>query len=236
MKKPFILFFILLFPSVFYVILSTGRPKVSHLPYFGGTDTVRTASGEVDTIYYHEIGEFSFINQDGQVFNRDSMRGTICVVNYIFTTCRGICPAMTQNMYTLQERLRKYNDVRILTHTVDPENDTPAVLKDYAQRNGAEPGKWDFLTGEKPELYTMARKSYFLTAMERDSSLGDVIIPKQIIDGDGGDDDFIHSEQFVLVDKLGRIRSQKDGTDFKQVLEMVDDVENLLFHEHKAHK
>lgn len=231
MKNKAPLLFILLFPTAWYFLLGTGKAHVEQLPIIGGVDTVYHADGSVDTIYYHQVKPFAFTNQYGQEINSDSVAGKIYIVNYIFTTCRGICPAMSKNMYTLQEKLDKWDDVIILSHTVDPATDSVPVLLEYANLHGAREHKWHFLTGDKKELYDMARHSYFLTAMEKDSSLGDIIIPKKIIDGDGGDDDFIHSEQFVLIDRLGRVRSQKDGTDLNQVLEMVDDVKAVIYHD-----
>ena len=118
---------------------------------------------------------------------------------------------MSNQLMRVQHEFKDDNNIMILSHTVDPEHDTPAVLAEYAKKHNAIQGKWYFVTGDKKKLYDLARNSYFITAM----------------DGDGGPDDFIHSEQFVLIDKDKRIRGFYDGTDYNEITRLIDEVKVL---------
>ncbi|PCJ80806.1 MAG: SCO family protein [Flavobacteriales bacterium] len=215
-KKGFVLFFILLFPSVLYLFLSSGNHNFT-LPIFGPRHPVEAnENGETrtDTIY-HTIPEFEFVNQYGEKVSHKDFEGKIYVTDFFFTTCKSICPIMSNHMSRVQDSLVNMKDVLFLSHTVDPEYDSVHVLLDYAQTMGAEKGTWHFVTGEKKELYNIARKGYFITAME----------------GDGGPEDFIHSEKFVLIDKQGRIRGYYDGTDEEDIDRLLDEVKVLKFEE-----
>lgn len=208
-KKLFILLFLLSFPSALYVFLSVGKINFIRLPYFG--EKVLAANGK-DTIY-HSVAPFSFINQDGKTITDKDYDGKIYIVDYFFTTCKSICPKMTTELIRVQQKLEfTKGSVQILSHTVDPENDSVPVLKAYSEMVHADTKTWNFVTGDKKQLYEMARKSYLLNAVE----------------GDGGPDDFIHSELFVLIDKEKHIRGIYDGTDIKQVNNLMDDVKVLI--------
>ena len=213
MKKKWtiliILLFILTFPSVLYVILATGKTNFIHLPYVGERTV---ATNGKDTIY-HSIAPFSFVNQDGKVITDKDYEGKIYVADYFFTTCKSICPKMATELLRVQEKFEYTKGlVEILSHTVDPENDSVPVLKAYAEMIHADTKMWNFVTGDKKQLYDMARYSYLVNAME----------------GDGGPDDFIHSELFVLVDKEKHIRGIYDGTDIKAVNDLLDDIKVLM--------
>jgi protein SCO1/2 len=208
-KKILILLFLLTFPSVLYVFLSTGNTNFIHLPYFGVKELA--ANGK-DTIY-HTIKPFSFVNQDGKTITDKDFEGKIYVTDYFFTTCQTICPKMSTELQRVQSKFAYTNGlVQILSHTVDPEHDSVPVLRSYADMVHANTNTWNFVTGDKKELYEMARESYLINALE----------------GDGGPDDFIHSEFFVLVDKEKHIRGFYDGTDIKQVNNLLDDIKVLL--------
>ncbi|MCE3280950.1 MAG: photosynthetic protein synthase [Bacteroidetes bacterium] len=204
-----ILLFILTFPSVLYVILATGETNFIRLPYIGERELA--ANGK-DTIY-HSVQPFSFINQDGKTITDKDYDGKIYVADYFFTTCQTICPKMATELLRVQEKFAYTNGlVQILSHTVNPENDSVPVLKSYSEMIHADNSMWNFVTGDKKQLYDMARYSYLVNAME----------------GNGGPDDFIHSELFVLVDKEKHIRGIYDGTDIKAVNDLLDDIKVLI--------
>ncbi len=192
-----------------YVILATGKTNFIHLPYIGERSV---ATNGKDTIY-HAVAPFSFINQDGKTVTDKDYEGKIYVADYFFTTCKTICPKMATELLRVQEKFEYTKGlVKILSHTVDPEDDSVPVLKAYANMIHADNGMWDFVTGDKKQLYDMARDSYLVNAMQ----------------GDGGKDDFIHSELFVLVDKEKHIRGIYDGTDIKAVNDLLDDIKVLI--------
>lgn len=208
-KKLLILLFLLSFPSALYVFLSVGKINFIRLPYFG--EKTLAANGH-DTIY-HSVAPFSFINQDGIIVTDKNYDGKIYIADYFFTTCKSICPKMTTELIRVQDKLGYTKGmVQILSHTVDPEHDSVSALKAYSQMVHADTKVWNFVTGDKKELYDMARKSYLLNAVE----------------GDGGPDDFIHSELFVLIDKEKHIRGIYDGTNIKAVNNLIDDVKVLI--------
>jgi protein SCO1/2 len=208
-KVFFILLFILTFPSVFYVIFTTGKHNFMHLPFIGERDLA--ANGK-DTIY-HSIPPFAFINQNGETITEKNYEGKIYVADYFFTTCQSICPKMATELQRVQDKFAYTKGlVQILSHTVNPENDSVPVLKAYSEMVHADNTMWNFVTGDKKELYDIARNGYLVNAMK----------------GDGGPDDFIHSELFVLVDKEKHIRGVYDGTNIKEVNELLDDLKVLM--------
>lgn len=208
-KKLLILLFLLTFPSVLYVFLSTGETNFIRLPYFGNKELSEDGK---DTIY-HTIPNFSLVNQDGDTITEKYYDSTIYVADYFFTTCKTICPKMTTELLRVQEKFA-YADgmVKILSHTVDPEHDSVSVLKAYSEMVHADSSVWNFVTGDKKQLYELARKGYLVNALE----------------GDGGPNDFIHSELLILVDKEKHIRGIYDGTNIKEVNNLLDDIRVLI--------
>jgi len=178
-------------------------------------EVVNEVNGEliIDSVY-HTIPEWSFINQNGDVFNSDSLKDKIYVADFFFTTCPSICPVMTTQMSQLYWKLDKkyYKEVQFVSYSVNPEFDTPEVLKKYADDNAYGQERWNFLTGDKKEIYELGVNGYFLSTQE------DALAP-------GG---FLHSEKFVLVDKEGRIRDWYDGTDYDDVSRCFDDIAMLI--------
>lgn len=209
-KKILVLLIILLSPGLFYLALKSAKHHVDALEIYGPKEL----NEKGDTIY-HTIPDFEFVNQYGKKISKKDFKEKIFVADFIFTTCQGICPKMSDQMTRVQEKVKDMEDVLLLSHTVDPEHDSVPVLFDYAGKVGAKEGKWHLVTGDKKELYDIARKGYLVTAME----------------GDGGPDDFIHSEKFLLVDKQGRIRGFYDGTDPKEVKRLLDEIKVLKFEE-----
>lgn len=163
----------------------------------------------------HKVGDFSFTNQEGQTVSLANVDGKIRVVNYFFTTCKGICPRMNENMTKVYQAYRGNNDVLIMSHTVDPKKDTVGAIKAYSLRFDADPKQWLFLTGDKKALYQMAREEYLVTVVD-DTATVDI------------EADFIHSERFILVDKGGRIRGQYNGLNNGEVNQLIGDIKELL--------
>lgn len=211
--KYIALILLLLGPVVVFFIISKGDHQFYELPYYGPKTPDYLEDGTVDTIY-HSVPDFSFINQFGETVTQDDLEGKILIVDFFFVTCPTICPAMTENMASLQLQLKEdhFSDVHLLSHTVNPEHDTPAVLLEYGEKNGADFNRWTFLTGKKSEIYKQGVKGYMLPAQE------DALAP-------GG---FLHSEQFVLVDKNLHIRGYYDGTQMAEMRRLIKDVKMLI--------
>jgi len=161
---------------------------------------------------YHRIDNFSLINQNNEKITHQDYDGHIYVADFFFTTCPSICPIMTENMLYLQSLLNDLPEIKLLSFSVTPNIDTPEVLKAYAQQKGVKDSKWNLLTGDKKEIYNLARRSY-LVVQE---------------DGNGNEHDMIHTENFVLIDKLRRIRGYYDGTQRESMNQILKDIDILL--------
>jgi protein SCO1/2 len=164
----------------------------------------------------HRIGNFAFKDQFGRRFTREMVKGKVFVAEYFFTTCQTICPIMNRQMQRIHEEFKDNRNVELLSFTVDPEHDTPTILQEYAINHHADGSQWHFLTGDKRELYRVARKSFFLLKPAEAENQGDV------------GSDFIHTNNFVLVDKLLRIRGYYDGTSPKEIDRLMQDMRLLL--------
>lgn len=164
----------------------------------------------------HRIGQFSLLNQKGETITLDDVKGKVFVVEYFFTTCGTICPKMTAQMTRVQKKFKGNDDFKILSFTVDPEYDTVEIMNAYARKHNAVEGQWHFLTGKKEELYHLARNSFFVLKPAEAKNLGDA------------GSDFIHTNNFVLVDQELRIRGYYDGTSISEVNELMEDIQFLL--------
>jgi protein SCO1/2 len=202
----FLISFFILLAAVFMTYFYNVTKKPKELPTIGEEG--------------HKARGFSFINQEGQTVTEDAVKGKIFVVEYFFTTCKGICPKMNENMDKVYQAFLGNDNVKILSHTVDPKKDTVAAMKEYSLRFDADPKQWIFLTGDKKELYDMARYSYLVTAAD-DTAVVDI------------QSDFIHTDRFVLVDREGHIRGQYKGTDMGDVNQLIGDIKELLKAEEK---
>jgi protein SCO1/2 len=160
---------------------------------------------------YHKIADFSLVNQNGDTITQDNYKGKIYVADFFFTTCPTICPIMTKNMAEVQEVIKDDPNVMLLSHSVTPDIDSVAQLKRYAREKGVIDSKWNLVTGDKKQIYQLARKSYLAVKN----------------DGDGGPFDMIHTENFILVDKEKRIRGFYDGTDREEIDKLLKDLEIL---------
>lgn len=186
------------------------------LPILGRKEVLtKMVDGEevLDTVY-HTIGDFAFVNQDSAVVTQEDFKGKVYVADFFFTSCPTICPVMKSQMLRVYEAFRDNDEVLLLSHTIDPEYDTVALLKDYAERLGVmdEKTKWHFVTGEKEDIYEIGQNEYMVTAMEDE-------------DEPGG---FLHSGAFILVDKERRVRGIYDGTKEMEVNRLIKDIPLLL--------
>jgi len=159
----------------------------------------------------HKVADFKLINQNGEEITNETYNNKIYVADFFFTRCTRICPMMTTNMAALQEYFKKDDEVMFLSHSVTPIMDSVPILKQYAQNKGVIDGKWHITTGNKKHIYNLARKSYFAVLDE----------------GDGGDQDFIHTDQFILIDAKRQIRGYYNGTDEKEIALIIKDIEVL---------
>tara|TARA_Y100001954_G_C15692551_1_gene543564 strand:+ start:137 stop:808 length:672 start_codon:yes stop_codon:yes gene_type:complete len=212
-KRDFITVgFILIFSAVavymFYVILK----PVEVLPIYQPAEVNERLvdSSIIHVAKYHKISNFKLTNQNGKEITQANYKDKIYVADFFFTTCQDICPVMTKNMYKLQEELKNDNEIFLLSHTVIPEFDTVEQLKQYAIENKVDDSKWNLVTGDKKQIYELARKSYL--AVE-DSKFNEF--------------DMIHTENFILIDKNKQIRGFYDGTNEKEIEQLLSDIQIL---------
>ena len=160
---------------------------------------------------YHKIKDFSMKNQNAETITQEFYNDKIYVADFFFTTCPTICPIMTENMGYVQEKIKNDSDVLLLSFSVTPEIDSVEKLKKYALEKNVIDSKWNLVTGNKKDIYNLARKSYLVAKTN----------------GDGGKYDMIHTENFVLVDKEKRIRGFYDGTNSKEMDQLLNDIKIL---------
>ena len=160
---------------------------------------------------FHKIDNFSLINQNNEIITNETYDGKIYIADFFFTTCPGICPIMKENMIVLQDEFINDDDILLLSHTVTPEIDSVPILKKYSQEQGVVDSKWNMVTGDKKQIYNLARKSYLVAE--------DIESPRQY--------DMIHTENFVLVDSKRRIRGFYDGTDSDVMDNLISDIKIL---------
>jgi len=160
----------------------------------------------------HTVGDFSLTNQLGNNITPKDFENTIYVANFIFTTCEGICPAMTGNLASVYKEYLNDDEIKFISHSVTPEIDSVAALKAFAEKYGVKKhDKWYFTTGSRKHIYELARMHYFAA---QDT-------------GNGGPNDFLHTENLVLVDKKKRLRGFYDGTDYDQIDQLKEDILRL---------
>jgi len=195
--------------SLFYTAL---KPKKT-LPIYNPSD-VNPELVDSTIQYkskYHTIADFSFVNQNGDTITQKNYEGKIYVADFFFTTCGSICPKMSTNLIEVQKAVLNNPKVMLLSHTVFPEVDSVSVLKAYAIKYGVVDSKWNLVTGDKKEIYTMARKSYLAVKLGR---------PDQLYD-------MVHTENFVLVDQKRRVRGFYDGTNKEDIKRLLEDIDFL---------
>jgi protein SCO1/2 len=202
---------LVIFTGAFYWAYKFMQPEVKALPFYDPADVnPELVDPEISNIGRgHTVNDFRFKNQYGHWVTNADVDGRVYVADFFFTTCPSICKDMAKTKRWLQDTLRDVSEFVILSHTVMPEVDSVATLKAYAELHGVQEGKWHLLTGTKDSLYGMARRSY-LVAREPPA------------DSDPNHD-FIHTENFVLVDQRGRIRGFYDGTSMEEVRKLAED-------------
>jgi protein SCO1/2 len=192
--------------SLFYNVLKPSKT----LPIYNPADVNPELVDS--TVQYiareHKIADFSFVNQNGKTITQKDYEGKIYVADFFFTTCPTICPIMTTNMADVQKAFLNKPKVMLLSHTVTPEIDSVSVLKKYALAKGVVDSKWNLVTGDKKEIYSMARKSYLAVKLGKPSELYDMV----------------HTENFVLVDSQKRVRGFYDGTKKEEMQRLIEDI------------
>lgn len=208
---------LILIPAAFiiwFLLSKKEESPIRYLAYYGPKNALK-----VNDTTYHSIPDFEFTDQNNKKVNKQTLKDKIYVTEYFFTTCKSICPIMNNYLMDVYKTFKTKNDFLILSHTVDPETDSVHILKAYADAHGVNDEKWLFVTGSKPQLYEVARKGYLLDAAE----------------GKGDEEDFIHTQNFALIDKESHIRGFYDGTDSAEIVRLKQDIGLLLKeYEYKA--
>lgn len=217
MKKGFkigILLLLIAVPIFLVIILHVfGENKYSIPHFFPVSVKTKVVDGKsVSDTVFHTIPNFQLTDQDSTLFTQNQLKGKAYVADFFFTTCGTICPKMTHQLTRVQERYKDSKDFKIVSVTVDPETDTPSVLKQYAKEYKAIPGFWYFLTGDEDYIYRMAKVDFMLNAIENNTL----------------EDDFVHSDKLVLVDKDRHIRGFYDGTNPAEVDRLMVEIDILL--------
>jgi protein SCO1/2 len=203
----------ILVPLAGYLIVDHYGRDVVHVPPYLIAERVDTVLKDGKTTYdtvFHQVKDFTLTNQLGEQVSLKNAENRILVVNFFFTSCPVICPQLMKNLKRVQDTYSK-NDtlIQIVSLTVDPVRDTVQALKKYADKRGIDPRNWWLLTGDKKEIYDLARHEFFVNALEGEG---------------GGPDDFIHTEKFVVIDKDRYIRGYYNGLDSNDVRRMVNDI------------
>lgn len=207
-NRPILLFFlfILIIPLLAFTLMNWYENNVGALPYYhNGTATERAG------IKHFSVPQFVFVNQEGIPLTNRFVKEKVWVVNYFFTSCPTICPKMMAGLKLVQQAFTNDGQIRIVSLTVDPFHDNPARLKSYAEKKNINLNQWQLGTGNQVDLYRFARKGLFITAN----------------DGDGGVNDFIHSDKIVLIDRNNHIRGYYDGTDKDEIIKLIKDIGRL---------
>lgn len=212
--KQFKLFFIVLFIlsgiiiTIFYSILKIEQPLPIYQP--NRIDATLVDSTIQHKKKYHTIADFKLINQNGETITQDNYKGKIYVADFFFTTCQTICPIMTDQMHRIQENIINDDDVMLLSHSVTPEIDSVAQLKRYAIEKGVNDIKWNLVTGDRKQIYDLARKSYLVVKNDDSEDYG-----------------MIHTENFALIDKDKQIRGIYNGVSPASVDSLLHDIKRL---------
>lgn len=203
-----------LYLSLLFIIvaLSSCQEKEGRLPILGPREV---QAG--DTVY-HTIPDFAFVDQDSALVTPETFQGSIYVADFFFTSCPTICPKMKSQMLRVYEKYEGNEQVKFLSHSIDPAHDTVAVLRDYADRLGVDSEKWHFITGDREAIFDIAQNSYMTSALEDENEPGGLV----------------HSGAFLLIDSQRRVRGHYDGTKPEEVDQLMQDIDLLLEEEKKT--
>lgn len=210
-KKFAIVFLIIsiIIVSIIYNKLNVYQPLPVYQPAMVSTDLVDSTIQYQKK--YHKIADFKLTNQNGKTITQNDYKDKIYVADFFFTTCQTICPIMTNHMAAIQDMIKNDDDVMLLSFSVTPEIDSVAQLKKYAIEKGVDDSKWNLVTGDKKQIYELARKSYLAVKTT----------------GDGGPFDMVHTENFMLIDKKRQIRGFYDGINPEDIDRLMDDIKIL---------
>ncbi len=197
--------------AIIYNVLNVKQPLPIYQPAMVSEELVDSTIQHKEK--YHKIADFSLINQNGETVTQDTYKDKIYISDFFFTTCQTICPIMTDHMYQIQKEIVNDDDVMLLSHSVTPKIDSVAQLKKYAKEKGVIDRKWNLVTGDKKQIYALARKSYLAVKT----------------DGNGDQYDMIHTENFMLIDKKRQIRGFYDGTLSEDIDRLLEDIETLKY-------
>jgi protein SCO1 len=214
MKKAYFLLIPLALVFAIGAFFSKSVKFNQKLPYYGEIkfdSALLDGKYKKDTIF-HTIPDFKLTDQEGKEVTQANFQNKIYITDFFFTSCKSICPVMSNNMEKIVAQYKNSANVLFISHTVNPAFDSVAVMNEYAKLHHAEPGKWYFVTGDKKQLYDLARNAYLLSATE----------------GNGGAGDFVHTQNFALIDKEKRIRGVYDGTDSIEAKKLITDIALLL--------
>lgn len=192
--------------AIIYNILNVDNPLPIYQPAMVSEELVDSTIQH--QLKYHTIADFELINQNGEIVTQDTYKDKIYIADFFFTTCQTICPVMTDHMYQIQKEIINDDEVMLLSHSVTPKIDSVAQLKRYAKKKGVIDRKWNLVTGDKKQIYELARKSYLAVKT----------------DGNGDEYDMIHTENFMLIDKKRQIRGFYDGTDPEEIDRLLKDL------------
>ncbi|WP_370390425.1 SCO family protein [uncultured Winogradskyella sp.] len=192
--------------AIIYNILNVDKPLPIYQPAMVSEELVDSTIQH--QLKYHTIADFELINQNGEIVTQDTYKDKIYIADFFFTTCQTICPIMTDHMYQIQKEIINDEEVMLLSHSVTPKIDSVAQLKRYAKKKGVIDRKWNLVTGDKKQIYELARKSYLAVKT----------------DGNGDEYDMIHTENFMLIDKKRQIRGFYDGTDPEEINRLLKDL------------
>ena len=188
--------------------------RVDYLPFYQDESFTPhwLTPGSKEEKSFHKIPDFKLLNQLGDTISQSTFQNKIYITDFFFTTCPGICPQMTDNMAKIQEEFKEDDDILLLSHSVMPNTDTVSALKNYANNNNVIDNKWHLVTGDRNEIYALGRDHYFV-----ESDLGEV---KTI-------DDFLHTENFLLIDKNKHIRGIYNGLNRASIAQLITDIKAL---------
>src|SRR5690554_7860775 len=196
----------------FYNALKLSKQLPIYTPAMVNPELVDSLIQHKNNKFTHRIADFSFQNQNNQTITQADYKDVIYVADFFFTTCPTICTIMNDNMAWLQEKIKDMDDVKLLSFSVTPDIDTPEVLRKYADEKGVIDEKWNLVTGDKKDIYYLARQSFLAVKTGSPDELYDMV----------------HTENFILVDKNGRIRGFYDGTLLAEESDEAKNVEQLL--------
>lgn len=214
LKKTVILISLLIIPvAVFLFLKAFGENRYTLPVYFPQSIDSTQIGGrwQYDTTY-HKVPDFQLTSQQGKTVTQRDLDSSVYVASFFFTSCKGPCKDMSSQLVRVQEAFRNYPQVKIISYTVHPEHDSVEVLQQYAERFNADPNKWIFLTGQREQIYDLAQNGYYVVAQQA---------PGVLVD-------FIHSEQFLLIDPNKHVRGIYHGTNPADVDRLITEIGVLL--------